>query len=379
MSMFAKSTGDNPDNLYLSAHIDGNNSYRIKGKAEDFRHWRGEQPANSGATAPCYAIFSAITQFTGDSGNLGELVPDVTRSIAALDSTNLQVDSNGQFEIIIAPERPEGYTGNYMPSRETTEDGKEHVARYLICRELFCDWDREEGLCLEITKIGQEGKPQAVASPETVVENIQRMGDLVNNQMRFWNSFYSTLLNHYGDSPMPDTPYSFPGINQVIKPAAPSSQVGAAQETNIYSGGCYQLEEGEALIVEQSIPVKPLYSGFGLCNWWGESYDFASYTSSLNSSQVSTDTDGIVRYVIAHRDPGVMNWLDTTGHSDGMICQRWVYTAVPEYLPEVRCKKVRLDEVLEHLPKETVKVDAEERRNIIARRQQHMQRRFRLY
>ena len=37
-----KSTWDNADNLYLSAPIDPEQHYRIRGRARDTRHWRGE-------------------------------------------------------------------------------------------------------------------------------------------------------------------------------------------------------------------------------------------------------------------------------------------------------------------------------------------------
>jgi hypothetical protein len=28
--------------------------------------------------------------------------------------------------------------------------------------------------------------------------------------------------------------------------------------------------------------------------------------------------------VVAHRDPGVDNWLDTAGHARGTMCLRWI-------------------------------------------------------
>ena len=37
-----RSTIDNSDAVYLSTEIDGNHSYRIRGRALDSRHWRGE-------------------------------------------------------------------------------------------------------------------------------------------------------------------------------------------------------------------------------------------------------------------------------------------------------------------------------------------------
>ena len=43
--------------------------------------------------------------------------------------------------------------------------------------------------------------------------------------------------------------------------------------------------------------------------------------------------DGSVRFVIAHRDPGVPNWLDTAGHQRGTVGVRWVGPDVVDVLP----------------------------------------------
>ena len=373
-----KATADNADNLYLSARIDGNAAYRISGTAKDCRHWQAQPPASSGETAPWYVIFSAITHYTGDSGELTELVPGVTVNTGALESVDMQMGENGEFEILMAPERPEGYNGNFISSQVTQDDGSVHTAQFLICRELFADWERAQALSLHIVKLGNEGVAPPPINPATAIENMTRMGVLVKRQMRFWNDFYSTLLNHYGDSPL-ETPYSFPTINEVIQPSPPSAAVGAAQQTNIYSGGTYQLEQDDALIIEQRIPVKALYTAFNLCNWWGESYDYANYSSSLNNAQALPDSDGVIRYVIAHRDPGVPNWLDTTGYPDGMMSQRWVYPILPDELPEVTCKKVKINDIRDHLPDDTASISAEQRREIIRVRQEHVQRRYRQY
>jgi hypothetical protein len=31
-----------------------------------------------------------------------------------------------------------------------------------------------------------------------------------------------------------------------------------------------------------------------------------------------------VHIVVAHRDPGLDNWIDTAGHRRGTMCLRWV-------------------------------------------------------
>ncbi|MEE3332339.1 MAG: hypothetical protein VX246_15840 [Myxococcota bacterium] len=373
MPLHNKSTWDNADNLYLSAAIDGQQTYRIRGRALDTRHWRGEAPA-AGLRAPLYAIFSAVTHYTGDSGNIAELVPAVTNNAGSLDTNELTLSLDGHFEILVGPQKPDGYNGNFICST-TSFEGADQTASYLICRQLFGDWDNERNLELEIVNLSKIGQPQPVADAAVVAQRLRRTGELVNHQMRFWNDFFATILNGYGDSPIV-TDYAYPPPNSTIQPSPPSATVGAAQATNIYAGGLFELKPDQALIIEQTIPVEPVYTGFNLNNIWGESYDYANYVSSLNNVQAIADGDGKVRYVVAHEDPGANNWLDTTGHAFGMLSQRWAYHEAPEQLPTVACKTVQLAELRQHLPDDTTFVSPDERREQIRVRQSHTQRRF---
>ncbi len=59
------------------------------------------------------------------------------------------------------------------------------------------------------------------------------------------------------------------------------------------------------------------------------------------------DDDGKVRVVVAHRDPGTANWLDTAGHSEGPIILRCVRT---ETAPVPTTKLVSFDQLAEELP-----------------------------
>ncbi|MBI3692800.1 MAG: hypothetical protein HY239_19615, partial [Mycolicibacterium aromaticivorans] len=106
---------------------------------------------------------------------------------------------------------------------------------------------------------------------------------------------------------------------------------------------------------------------------------YANHQSSLNGFQAEPDDDGVVRYVVAARDPGVPNWLDTTGLPKGFLSFRWTYTQDPEQLPEVSVSTVPLAQLREHLPATARTVSAAERAEQIAIRQAHVQRRYRQY
>jgi hypothetical protein len=89
----------------------------------------------------------------------------------------------------------------------------------------------------------------------------------------------------------------------------------------------------------------------------------------------------VIRLVIAHRDPGVHNWVDTTGHPEVFMSPRWAYseTPDPDQWPTISARKVPFSEVLEHLPAATKKVTPEERRKEIEIRARHVQKRFRVF
>ena len=63
--------------------------------------------------------------------------------------------------------------------------------------------------------------------------------------------------------------------------------------------------------------------------------------SSLNGWQSRVDPDGVIRLVVAHRDPGVPNWLDTGGHRFGTIFWRYL---LPDPDPTIAtCEVVPVD------------------------------------
>ena len=82
--------------------------------------------------------------------------------------------------------------------------------------------------------------------------------------------------------------------------------------------------------------------------------------------------------MIAHRDPGVPNWLDTTGQREGFMAPRWAYfeKPPPEQWPTIRARKVRFDGIRAQLAPGTRTVSADERAAQIRIRQEHVQRRF---
>jgi hypothetical protein len=357
-----KSTIDNADAVYLFAPIDGDQSYVVRARAVP-----GRKP-------PHYVIFETPSGYVGDSGGIAELRPGTRANGGVLDSSGIQHEPDGGFEILLAPERPAGHTGNFLATRAVRR-GAEFVSRWIVLRELFFDWEHEDPLDLAIVRVGSEGAHPPPLDPARAAALLRRVGTIANHQMRYWNEFYAVPLETHRD--VNGDGKQFMPRNDLNAPNTAGQWGG--QATNIYAGGTFDLAPGEALVVETRVPVEPAYSGFHLANFWGESLDFANHQSSLNGFQAEVDSDGARRFVVSHRDPGVPNWLDTTGLAQGFMSVRWAYSTPPKELPTTRVEKLDFDEIRSHLPSGVRRVCDEERRAGIRVRQAHVQRRYRHY
>ncbi len=83
-------------------------------------------------------------------------------------------------------------------------------------------------------------------------------------------------------------------------------------------------------------------------NIWGVTTDSARHQNSLNSRQAVPDADGRFTVVVSNTDPGVVNWVDPGGISEGIVMLRWqLLTAHPEvdHEPGVTVRKVGIDEL----------------------------------
>ncbi|MDG2304492.1 MAG: hypothetical protein P8R42_07510 [Candidatus Binatia bacterium] len=385
LSIFNKSTIENADAIYFYAPIDGRKNYRVTGQVADSRHWRGEPRLPNGAAAPQYLIFEVATgPMAGDSGSLTELTPGFRTGFGTIDSSALGIDDHGRFEILLGPDKPASYDGNFIctkrdPSRRNPEAG-DRYAEYISGRQLFYDWANEEPVALSIECLDTAGSHPAALTPERAAANLRRMGGIIRGQMRFWLEFYDVILNCNGTHEHDGRPYFMP-VNSYNQPNAASSETGGGMSTNIYAGGIYELAEDEAFYIEATFTGQPVYTSMHLGNMWGESPDYANHQSSLNHHQTYMGPDGVQRWVVAHRDPGVQNWIDTTGLPRGYLSHRWAYSRQPDKAdwPKITGRKIRFDEIASAFPNDQPRVSPQERREAIRIRQRHVQRRYRVF
>jgi hypothetical protein len=389
LSIVTRGTIDNADAIYFYAPIDGRRSYLLRGESGDARHWRGDPPAAAGRRAPHYLIFeTSWGPLAGDSGSLSELRPGMKTQTGRIDSSELALNADGSFEILFAPVRPAGFAGNFVPTLKVVSQPHpsdpsippQRYANYVSGRQLFYDWEREDAIHFEMVPLDADADAPSAYTAERAAQELRRFGEIVRGQVHFWNAFWTIPMGTYG--PRPGT---LPGIgfprNAFNRINAASGATGGGMSTNLYAGGIAELGDDEALIVENRVQLAPQYVGFQLGNLWGESIEYADCVGSRNGYQSRVDDDGAIRLVIAHRDPGVQNWVDTTGHPAVFMSPRWAYSQTPvaDQWPSIRATKARLSELRAHLPENTPVFTPAQRRVEIAARQRHVRKRFRVF
>jgi hypothetical protein len=387
-SLISKYTIENPDCSYLYAPIRPNVQYRLSGKAADVSHWNGPRNPLAMRLAPNYVIFEAHTVAPGDSGSVRENIDGTKATIGKLDSREMQVNPDGTFEILLGPERPQGYTGNLIATTArkgtTVQRGdvltEDKYAYRLYIRELFADWEKEEPLeDLSIERVGSEGQYPKVRTAEDMAAQLRQLGVLIRNHMKYWTALYARPLDPSLLSPQQKSG-SLP-INGLFKPRANTTQAGGGQSTNAMTGGIFELQDDQSLVIEFDVAAEPDQIGFQLANYWGESYDYANRVTSLNHLQSFRSSDGVYRYVVSARDPGIQNWMDTAGYDSGFMVVRFTFSSMPtpEQLPKVRIQLVHFGRIKEFLPSDTPAFSRQDRIRQIRMRQRHVSVRYRQY
>jgi hypothetical protein len=260
--------------------------------------------------------------------------------------SELKTQRNGDFEILLSAKRPPGHTGNWMPLAPD--------ARYFTVRQYFVDWEAERPANFEIYRVGGEGVAPEPITPARMAGLLDEAGLWTLQTTKFWMEWVEQLRRDH--------------VKGTLREPRPF--VGGAQGI-VYGNDWWSLEPDEALIVETELP-DARYWQVQLCDVWFRTMDFATRQTGLNHAQARIDSDGKLRCVVAHRDPGVQNWLDTSGHPEGMIQYRWIWT---ESRPHPRVQVVPFAKLREALPADTPGYSAAERSSALAIRHRHLARR----
>jgi hypothetical protein len=304
-----------PDCIYLGCGLKGNETYKLWGT-------RGS------------ARYVGLQVMSGMASSYNALVDDFA------------LGPNGEFEVTLSAEPHEG---NWIPLDEK--------ATMLVVRHFFYDWEHEVPATLSIEPLSGHvvtAESTSVDPRAAIARQVIALGDFVEDNLKFFME-----LSH------PEVPNTF-------LPPMDGSSIGAAAENRPVIGS-WKVAPDEALIIEVS-PPEGVYWSFSLGNTWWETIDYGNHQSSLNGHQAAIDQDGKVRVVVAHQDPGLANWLDTAGHSEGAIILRCVRT---ETAPMPTTRLVPFARLTEELPATTPRVTPSERAETLDVRRRAVSRRFR--
>ena len=317
----AKWGAENADNQYLWARIRPDAVYRIRGRRE--------------------SALDFLIEVKEGYMQLGD-----ARNFATLAAHDLALAPDGSFEILLAAERPPGHAGNFLALHPD--------ARYVGVRQYFYDWARESPARFTIERSDGADEPPPALTPARMAELLDAAGNWTLTTARFWGEWVTQLRDAWH--------------RDRLAPARPF--VGGA-DAIVYGNDWWKLGPDEALVIECEVP-DARYWAFQLCDVWFRTFEYASRQTSVNGAQAVLDRDGRFRAVLAHRDPGVPNWLDTCGQPEGMLQYRYVW-ARSNPRPSVRT--VRLASLGDALPPDHPRVTPEERRRSLAARAAHLQRR----
>lgn len=284
-----KIVGENPDNHYLGASLDGKYDYRIWGT-------RGEAKWIS------FNLFSGAG-FGGGGPGTG----------ATLHEEQMRVEPDGTFEVIISQRE---HSGNWLRSEPDT--------RSLALRQTFLDKRSQRHADVRIERIGDDGAPPEPLTAEQLYLSLIYAGFYVKGVAEIgarWAVRQSAWPNQFSDEAEDDL------TNRFKDPQIKWHQA------------YFDLAEDEALIVEV-MPPRCEYWMIALHNHWMETLDYVHHQATLNCHSAQLEADGSVRFVIAQSDPGVPNWLDTAGHARGTVGVRWVGPDVIDVLPSTRVVKL---------------------------------------
>ncbi|RRO18010.1 hypothetical protein EIL87_07000 [Saccharopolyspora rhizosphaerae] len=302
---FVQSTGphtkmglDNPDALYFHSYIRDDAEYVVTGKR--------------GTTTDL-----SFQVLNGDYSPV-----DVPDSLAAFDDRRIDIDADGHFEVRFGP-------GQAGPNYFTLAPG----SAMLVVREVYSDWDTEQRGTIRIRRADTTGTAPPPRTRDALSKRYGVAGKILLSRLRTFLAF-------------PEWFYLNQPVNTMNEPR--STPGGLA--TQFSSAGHFELAEDQAMIITVPKSEAP-YQGFQLGSPWYISTDYINHQTSLTAEQARTDPDGMIRLVLAERNPGLANWIELTGHERGYVQIRWQRLSRdlgPEDGPRVEV--VPFDELPRRLP-----------------------------
>lgn len=300
--------GPNADQVARRARIDGSGVYRI-----------------SGHMGTCEEFVLQIKLGATQSGGAG-----IALEVAA---SELGIGPGDPIDILLSAEQ-----STERPDQKWL--ALDPAASFVHIRDYYFDWQASEPATFVIERLDTQGDPKPALDAGALLDEAAHE---IEHSMAFWNGYQERML---GEQPVNTFGVPTPGVRGV--------------QGVHYSHAGLALGPDEALVVDIDHAGAPLWDIQLYNRPWYEALDFANRLACLNHAMVEPGP-----IVIAGRDPGGLNWLDTEGRSQVLCTIRW-WRAPAD--PTVQARVVPLAEL--DLPP----VD---RREQIRRRSAHVSWRYR--
>lgn len=300
-----KLLGCNPDSLYYFAAIRPDKTYRITG--------------NVGA-----ATFTSFTVEDGSSEGHA-----ARGSSAALGDDEMTIEADGSFEIIASQTKPA--KGNWLrfgPNSSQITTRHYHESRQSVATLP----GRVVPLSIAIL---DPGPNQPYGGDAEYGRRLQWIANFVREHSAM--TFHKTT---------PEMAKALGWTSLVPNRFNPAGQWRGSAGQNAYgnmhawyASANYELAPDEALVITGRFP-SCRFANIVLWNSFMQSFDYANRRISLNRNQIVYEKDGSYRIVVAHRDPGVPNWLDTEGRPKGHMYWRYLFPTSAPGAPKTKVVKV---------------------------------------
>lgn len=295
-----KVLGDNPDALYYWTRIDGHRAYRVRGALDG-------------------AVYTSFTVHGADpsGGSMERVISDVN-------DRQLQVDADGRYELILAPEP---HPGNWI---RTAPDATSVITRHYFELPAPIGADPLAGVRLRIDPLAPPAPPPPW-SDATMAARLEAVGRYLR----------ANTLGMPAPGQGPELPFVSRVPNVLPRPTSfRTAGVETLGAVDIhYAMAPFLLQPDQALVMEGRLPPCG-FANVVLWNMHMQTLEYRQRRTSLNRAQMRLGADGAFRVVIAHRDPGAPNWLDTEGHPIGVVFWRILLPEAP--CEEIRCQVVEL-------------------------------------
>lgn len=313
--------GDSPDFIYRTIPIAHGGKYEIRGSAT--------------CAEPPTVNYSLMADNTA---------APVTQML--LDSLDMDIAPDGSFTITV-----DGTPANGRRNHIQTRPG----ADFIMVRDALGDWQEQSANDLTVRRLNPD--PGA-----TSLEDMARHAARIAVDGVYY-TFYTTQSGA-GQPP-----------NHIRAPQSSGAFGGMATQWG--TKGNIELDGGDALIVRCNA-AGARFRNVTLTDGFHMSIEYWRRTSSFNHTQMAADEDGDFTFVIAHRDPGVHNWLDTGGLRRTIFGQRWQAfdRESAGATPWITVRQVRFDELHRELPDGVQRISEAERKVQLAAREAGFNRRY---